>query len=350
MRPYQEDVDLRENLRSRLKQFENVDYAPLVHAELGEGASLEPARPYLQQIAQTIAGLVAVDFERIPANRLRLANSKLDSAIQTFSMFIGYGLKNHPNNLMQQRTALLSGIQSLADECFEEMAPIISYDAARTAGNEVRLVRENTEKQANELIGKLRLHEVEAAQNKNATFELAEKARQQVQEIGISKYAKVFRDEAESHEKSGTRWLQATIGLSALTGALAVANVLFYLNLLPVKPPALNTLQVIPLSIAKLLVFSGLFAGTIWAGKIYRAHRHNAVVNRHRQNALSTFETFVVSASDQQTKNAVLLQATQSIFSPQQTGYMTTETDSGGGGLQIMKILETVVGEGKGKA
>jgi hypothetical protein len=43
------------------------------------------------------------------------------------------------------------------------------------------------------------------------------------------------------------------------------------------------------------------------------------VVDQHRQNALSTFETFMKAASDEQMKNAVLLQATQAILTPQAT-------------------------------
>jgi len=81
-----------------------------------------------------------------------------------------------------------------------------------------------------------------------------------------------------------------------------------------------------------------MVSATFWAGKTYRAHRHNAVVNRHRQNALTTFQTFAQAASEEQTKNAVLLQATQCIFSPQQTGYIQSDNDTPG----IPQVLEIV--------
>jgi hypothetical protein len=75
----------------------------------------------------------------------------------------------------------------------------------------------------------------------------------------------------------------------------------------------------------------------------YAASRHNLVVNRHRQNALSSFETFVKGAGDQQTKDAVLLQATQSIFVPQDSGFIRGESTPQPGS-QIIEILRGIGG------
>jgi hypothetical protein len=80
----------------------------------------------------------------------------------------------------------------------------------------------------------------------------------------------------------------------------------------------------------------------IWTGRIYRAYKHNAVVNRHRANALATFEAFAKAASDMETKNAVLLQATQCIFAPQQTGYVSGEPET-----TMPPVLEIVRNLGK---
>jgi len=97
-----------------------------------------------------------------------------------------------------------------------------------------------------------------------------------------------------------------------------------------------------PAPIPKIFIFSILLSAAVWCGKTYRAYRHNAVVNRHRQNALATFEAFAKAASDVETKNAVLLQATQCIFSPQQTGYVSGEPESA-----LPPVLEIVRNLGK---
>src|SRR5882724_4341617 len=102
-----------------------------------------------------------------------------------------------------------------------------------------------------------------------------------------------------------------------LTLLFGIASLLFIFFKTPDYTPA----QSVQLVIAKIIIFSVLLSATLWAGRIYRATRHNQVVNKHRQNALSTFETFTKAASDDATKSAVLLQATNCIFSPQQSGY-----------------------------
>jgi hypothetical protein len=61
-------------------------------------------------------------------------------------------------------------------------------------------------------------------------------------------------------------------------------------------------------------------------------------------NALRTFETFARAANDDTTKNAVLIQATQCIFTPQQTGYVTQESDSSGFS-QVVEVVRGIAGK-----
>ena len=90
--------------------------------------------------------------------------------------------------------------------------------------------------------------------------------------------------------------------------------------------------------VARGSVLLVLFMALVWCSKNYAAVRHNYIINKQRQNALSTFETFVKAAGDEdiQTKNAVLLQATQCIFSAQPTGFSNKNSD----GDPSTKIIE----------
>jgi hypothetical protein len=84
------------------------------------------------------------------------------------------------------------------------------------------------------------------------------------------------------------------------------------------------------------------------AAKNYRTHRHLVVVNQHRQSALRTFEAFIKAASgDDQTKNAVLLEATRCIFAPANTGYLGGEEENPSN--RIIEIFKTVGGGVSGK-
>lgn len=149
-------------------------------------------------------------------------------------------------------------------------------------------------------------------------------ARSVAAEVGVSQQASVFEHEASNHETSGFRWLIATAVLLGIT-LFAVGCSLYYAITYP-KDYTPN--QAVQVGIGKVALFSVLFTFVIWAGRTYKAHRHNAVVNRHRSNALRVFDIFVKAAADDATKNAVLIQATQSIFSPQQTGYVSGDGEA----------------------
>ena len=76
--------------------------------------------------------------------------------------------------------------------------------------------------------------------------------------------------------------------------------------------------------------------------KNYTAQKHLEVINRHRQNALETFERFVSSAARQETKEEVLLAATNAIFDANQTGYLSTRIRSGESASPIQQVIRAV--------
>ncbi|MFZ1547427.1 MAG: hypothetical protein WAT12_10065, partial [Candidatus Nitrotoga sp.] len=80
---------------------------------------------------------------------------------------------------------------------------------------------------------------------------------------------------------------------------------------------------------------------TIWCGRIYKALKHQSTVNKHRANALKTFQAFVKAASNDNTRDAVLIETTRSIFASSPSGYLdTTDTPSD----PSTKVLEIIKG------
>jgi hypothetical protein len=84
-----------------------------------------------------------------------------------------------------------------------------------------------------------------------------------------------------------------------------------------------------------------LLFGLAFSGRQFVASRHNETVNRHRQNALQTFETFVQGAGDPETKDAVLMEATRSIFASQPTGFLRNEgeRDSPSTAIEVVRKI-----------
>jgi hypothetical protein len=144
---------------------------------------------------------------------------------------------------------------------------------------------------------------------------LKETVNLKTQEVGIGKFSAIFKEESESYRKSANSWMRNTVLIMiALVGGVVL---LFFF----VEVDDGKTFQIVQYSVTKILIISSGFYSLSICMKNYRAHKHNEVLNRHRHNALTTFETFTKSTDDPQTKNAVLLEATRSIFSNQNTGY-----------------------------
>ena len=165
-----------------------------------------------------------------------------------------------------------------------------------------------------------------------------ESVKESATAAGVSHHARLFAEEAASHEHAAEAWLRATWIAALFTVLAGVGSVFWFFK----KAAGFTAAQGVQLAVGKILVLSFLVTGVVWIGRIYRSHRHNYVINKHRQNALSTFETFAMAAPDAQTKAAVLLQATQSIFAPQHTGFLAGE----GEGPHSTQILEIVRGLG----
>lgn len=162
-------------------------------------------------------------------------------------------------------------------------------------------------------------------------------------QAGVARHADAFKEAAAEHSQASKRWLVTAALLIAVTITVALSILYFYPTFGEVRDAS-----IIQRIFSKLVVISLLYYSAIWSAKNYRAHRHLAVTNTHRQNALQTFESFVEGAKgDEATKHAVLLEATHCIFSPANTGYLGTDEDNSSN--RIIEILKTVGSSSAGK-
>lgn len=91
----------------------------------------------------------------------------------------------------------------------------------------------------------------------------------------------------------------------------------------------------------RLVTISVLFTGLVFCVRNFLAASHNLTVNRHRQVALDTFETFRSASKDDRVKDFILMEAAKTIFAHQSTGYLKGEADS----PQFNQITEVVKGK-----
>lgn len=178
-----------------------------------------------------------------------------------------------------------------------------------------------------------------AGSAKRELDEIIAAAREASASVGVAHFTVDFMNEARSMENSAKQWLWATMIVTGLTIAAALAFPFLLKSDLNV------TLRSIELIVSKFIVISALFTAAIWCGRMYKASKHQAAVNRHRGNALKTFQAFVKATSDESTRNAVLLETTRSIFALTNTGYLDSGSEStSGGSLSILEVVKSIAG------
>ena len=154
-----------------------------------------------------------------------------------------------------------------------------------------------------------------AAEQKAEVDEIVNAARDAAAEAGVATFTHAFDTEANRVRTTSRGWLIAT-SIGAITTILWAIISYFW----PAPPENATAWDLARLMFAKISVVVVLITATVWCGRMYRALKHQQAVNRHRALGLQTFQAFTAATGDDQTKNAVLLAATNSIFDNVPTG------------------------------
>jgi len=321
------------DIKLALEHIGNLDPDKLSLPEL-KTLSLNDARPLLEDLCHIFRQCSLLDASKFGDRTLDVIATRLGNASAIVN-----GIHEYAHNQGQterSRDNQLRAIDELISNCYSDLVPILAYSFREQSDIEYIATKlQNAQLEASrELVAKLQeelaraqeiRHEIESLQPV-----IAEIARQ----AGVSTFAGNFQTEADAHSSSSDKWLRWTVILAVGTVVAGASSTYLYFKYLP----SLTSGQSIQLGVSKLVVLSILVSATFWVGKTYRAHVHNSVVNRHRQNALSTFLAFAKATLDESTRNAILIQATQCIFNHQPTGYITSDTE----GSHVSQVLEIV--------
>jgi hypothetical protein len=147
-------------------------------------------------------------------------------------------------------------------------------------------------------------------------------AKSELSKSGVEVHSEIFKEQANKHKTNSNKWRKYSLILLIITVTVALgffAIIAFVLN-------ESDTKKIIETSILAGLIISISTYSLTLTIKNYFAEKHNESINQHKANCLSTFDTFVDSADDER-KAAVLLQATQTIFSHQNSGYLSKENE-----------------------
>lgn len=279
--------------------------------------------PYLIDLREKLTSLYRLDLAGLPQAEIK----RLVDWTQTYRELEARSLMS-PQLAEEQIDLLKKDVERLYLAASMPLAALVCYLSSR--GLDIK-----------ESVRALYKAEEDALASADKMRSLLEATQEASQKVTISDEAKRFSDEADAHLKSSRAWL-------VLIAVLLIITFLFALNNYSLATKIsresnlenlISTSEGIQLIVSKFVLYSLLVGAIVWAGKVYRSHRHNSVVNKHRANALSSFRAFVESTADDQVRNAILTHAAHCIYTPQSTGYVNSDSDFSSS-PQIIEIVK----------
>ncbi len=318
-------------IRSALDEISALDLeSDLIRSgQLGVELSFDPSRHILQATLNLVRLARGLTLELMPFSQLTNLQARLNECKAIIHEMKSFRPAKAAN-AATARNGIQQRIEGVFDNLYQATLPVLLSNAL------VGTTQEDLKGQAKETIRDLQSIKVDAKRLLDEALVEAQstltKQKDAAAETGATRHAALFADEATNHNKIAGYWLLALFAILIVTAGAALSLLFVQLKDIDAaveqalgRPVSMDHIQ---FTISKVLLVAVCFYALAIASKNYKAHRHNAVVNKHRQNALQTFETFVKAASDSQTKNAVLLEAARTIFGNQATGYLSKDGDS----------------------
>lgn len=290
--------------------------------------SFEGCRTELERTYSMLNHFKLLPVELLPDAPMQQIVSSLPPLKASIDQIESFSIES--SNPTGTRDQLIGQLKTQSDQFFAVAHLYIPY-LAYQKGDVQRNINELTEsvEQASQLVGGAK-DEIEKKRGEIGDIIVA--AREAAASVGVAHFTVDFTDESTKQDESADHWLKATGAAAVLTLAVAIGLVF-----VPIKPDA-TTPQVIQMFTSKVVILGLLFTATIWCGRLYKAARHQGSISKHRANALRTFQAFTKAASDDESRNAILMETTKSIFAITPTGYLDNES-SPDGGLKIVEVV-----------
>lgn len=314
-------------------------------ATLGREDDLGRQMNFVEAV-QPAEAIIAL-YKRIPMSalpdftdsQLNAIQSQANADYNVFKQILDFNAAS--NDAVGTRTNILNNIKVRRDQLFDQLWQYVAYGVARITDTslleiQARATIQGIEDQAVKLTEQLEKAKTDA---ENALAAIRAVASEQ----GVSQQAIYFKDEAQSQETLADKWLTYTYRFAAALGGFAILSL--FLHKIEWIRPTTNS-EMFQLITSKVLIFTVLGYMLIMAARNYTTHKHNAVVNRHRQNALLTYRALVTAAENTGTQDIVLAHAASCIFSPQETGFAHGKSDSGVASKSVLELLTKSASKG----
>jgi len=297
----------------RMQQFK-VDTLPR-ERELGGEVNFLGAVEPAQRLVDLYKRLSVTALDDLPQQGLQQVKDQAnaDHALLKHALDFKIASQGNPQGV---RDTIVQQMTASYDPTFRLLHTYIAYSLHRAADfqrldADARATMQSISDRAGKVENQLKEHEKEAQR-------VLGEIRSVAAEEGVTQQAAHFRAEAERHETESETWRKRTTHLAIALGVYAALSV--FLHKIPLLAPS-SPYDTVQLAVSKVLMFSVLAYMLFLSARNFLSHKHNAIVNRHRQNALMTHRALIEAASDHGIREAIMVQAASCIFSPQNTGY-----------------------------
>lgn len=314
-------------------QIFSPDSLPRVE-ELGQEINFTNALAPAERLVDLYKRVSVEALKDFPDNLLKQIMDRANADYAVFKQILDFKFQGQ-GNPEQTQTNYINQVVSAYQTTFGILKDVISYSACRTTDfklieQEARGVFQGIRDKAEQITGQLEGSKEEANR-------ILEEVRNVAAEQGVSQQAIYFRKESELHETESEEWKIITVCAAAIL-VIVSASFLFLHKWNFLSPK--NNFEALQFVASKIFVFATLSYLLYLSGKNFLSHKHNAIVNRHRQNALMTYQAISDASSTVEGKEIILAQAAYCMFSPQETGYI--KVVSGDSGASMKTFIDAI--------
>lgn len=311
-----------EDTKSLLKRLHEYDISTLPRREdLGNELNFEEAVEPAKKVLALYRNIPTDQIDQIPEASLATLENQARQTVDLLEKIATFSAS--VSNAPSIRTNLIQQMSARYDESFNNLYQLIAYLATRQIDLGALETEAREKITAIEVLAKS--VESELLQTTQEAKDALNEARRVAAEQGVSQQAHYFKEESDAHTEGAESWLKYTvvtaIALAVYAGATAFIHKIDFL-----APQ--NTYETVQLAISKVLVFGVIAYMLVLCARTYTAHRHNSVVNKHRQNALLTYSALAEASTPDGARDIVLSHAAACIFAPQDTGFSKSDSEN----------------------
>ena len=331
-----EETDPVSQTTESLKRVQTFDSSTLVqrdkHGQYAFDGAVAPADRLISLFNQMRLDALTT----FPQRELQIVRNNAEKIFGKFQDILDFDQNNTEVVPISDKVKrLVTALDNEYEGVFSELMPLISYATCRTVDlgsieNEARATAESIRGEVDKLV-----KEVEK-QNEEASG-ILERIRKAAAETGVSQEEIHFANLANKYKNRAFWWLLASAGFGIVILGYS-GSLIFWFNASWLTPA--DNLQAFQLFVGKFAVFAILAFALGISARSFLANLHNEVANRHRQNALATFQTLADAANTPENRDVVLTHAAASVFTPQDSGFTKGESPNT---PQLAEIVQRVV-------